>query len=85
MTLHRSPNTPHLFYPETAKKYGVNVAIVQAAGWELNKGQCPTTGEEIEVSFQIDDVIKRCSYLSEEEVRDSIEVLREIGSWGVVQ
>lgn len=79
MSVYRHPDTPHLFCPRIAEKHGIVLAVVEYATRELCRGQDPVTCEEINVPFDISDVIERCSYLSAQQVKDAIAEMNTLG------
>lgn len=72
MTLFKNHQRPHLFYPETASKYGMNVAIVEMAIIDLSVF---VDGSYRDVNLI--DILERCYYLSSGEVAAAYEILME--------
>lgn len=73
MTLIRESNHPHLFYPKTAQKYGIHVAIVEMAISELGY-----RGEESPPRcVSLKEILERCWYLSDLEVSQAYRTLIE--------
>ncbi len=76
MSIHRNSNTPHLFYPETAKKFGLAVAVVEMAIMEIGyRGE-----KEPPRNVELHEVLERCWFLSDDDVYEAFKLLRENGA-----
>ena len=78
MTICRHPYTPHSFCPLIAEYHGLIAAVAEYAMRELGSACDPAT-------FEVEDIMEKCPYLTEAEIKEAVTILSQCGLCEVIE